>query len=140
MTKVVRGEKLIYEKIKETNICMGCRWSPIGQSCLIYKYRRNPEICRAMRKMVADETSKHYISPNQEKTSVVEILSYWNCDTKEKRFKYFKIKEVLDCNGWRIVSSRETTLGQYQRFLDKKARKTKKARTLLKHFPPINPW
>jgi len=142
MTKssVVRGEKLIYEKAKEEDICLRCHWNSSG-GCLIYKYRRNPEICKSMRKILADEPTKHYISPSQKETSVVEILSYWNCDTKEKRFRYAKIISILDCNGWRIVLVRKTTLGEYQRFLDKKARKAKKAkaRTLL-NIPPINPW
>jgi len=144
MSKVVRGEKirgekLIYEKTKEEDVCLRCHWNLYG--CLIYKYRRNPEICKSIRKMIADEPTKHYISPNQKETSVVEILSYWNCDTKEKRFRYAKITSILDCNGWRIISVRKTTLGEYQRFLDKKAReKAKKAHTLLAYIAPINPW
>lgn len=139
MTKQIRGEAIIQEEIEEIDICVGCRWSPIGQSCLIWKYRRNPEICKSMRKMIADESSKHYISPDREETSVIEILSHWDYKTKEKQFKYVRIKEKLDCNGWRIISTRKTDLAGYQRFLDKKA-KEKAKKSLLKYIPPLNPW
>jgi len=138
MTKVVRGEKLIYEEAKEEDICRGCAWSPIGQSCLVWQYRK-PEVCKSIRKILADEPTGHYISPNQEKTSVIEMLSYWDCDTKKKEFKYVRIKSILDCNGWRIVSTRKTNFAGYQRFLKKKAKEKAKARTLLQYIP-INPW
>jgi len=134
MTKPIRGEA-VYEKAKSKNICHGCVWNIGG--CLLYKYLK-PKFCKSMKEKIRNKPAKHYVTPDREEFSVVKILSYWNYDSGKKEFKYFKVKEVLDCNGWRIVSSREIDLAGYQRFLDKEAReKKKKVPTLLRFIRPL---
>lgn len=145
------GVKLGEKEIQYADICAGCVWKPFSGSCLIWRYR-TPDICRAIKKMLESEPFNSVESPVKEFVGYMKVMIKYDHKTKEKEYKYVRIKSVIDHDGFKVVSIRRSTERRYDDYIRKKKKQDwyesevyhekeiHKQMVHLDWIPPCNPW
>lgn len=137
--ETIRGERTVYERTLEEDICVGCCWRPMGGSCLLWKYR-TPEACRAVKEDLKNWKPSGYHSQPEISVSIHRVLSQWDYKTRFKSYKYYRITSIVDMNGYRIVSTKPATEGEWLAFVKKEKEKEKQPPPSLEECPPPNHW
>jgi len=137
--ETIRGEKVIYERTVEGDICIGCCWRPMGGSCLLWKYR-SPDICKIIKEEFDKWEPNGYQSPPEISVSIIRVLSQWDFNTKFKGYNYYRITSIVDINGYRIKSIKPATKAEWLAYLQKEKEKENLPRPSLEECPPPNHW
>lgn len=135
------GITIKYKKAEKVqDICIGC---PYYTYC--YKYL-NPELCKTIKDDIYKdfEKKKPYHSPPEETVTIVRVLCGHGKTTEGQNecyyYRYYRVKSILDINGFRIISKRTSTQDDWINYELNEQRKFRMKFPDIHLVPPANPW